>query len=131
VPGWGCWRIRGNLEQGDGLVELNFAATLPLIDLEDRLRAAGVDLARPTSDEVFGRQLQLTRAVVASRGPDRAGRRPAHLAKAAVRQSRALPGLRLGLWKRRDISPIAPVGLSSNWSTPTAPHRRVPVWVAK
>jgi catechol 2,3-dioxygenase-like lactoylglutathione lyase family enzyme len=47
-------------EQGEGLVELNFEATEPLEQLEDRLRAAGTPISRPTSDEAFGRQLQIT-----------------------------------------------------------------------
>jgi hypothetical protein len=49
-----------NPGQSDGLVELNFAAARPLTDIEDRLRAAGLDTARPTADEAFGRQLQVT-----------------------------------------------------------------------
>lgn len=52
-----------NPEQDEGAVELNFEATEPLDQLEDRLRAAGVTIARPTTDEGFGRQLQLA-------GPD-------------------------------------------------------------
>ena len=48
-----------NPEQNEGTVELNFEATEPLEQLEDRLRAAGVTIARPTTDEGFGRQLQL------------------------------------------------------------------------
>jgi catechol 2,3-dioxygenase-like lactoylglutathione lyase family enzyme len=48
-----------NPEQYKGTVELNFEATEPLEDLEERLRATGVQIARPTSDEGFGRQLQL------------------------------------------------------------------------
>lgn len=48
-----------NPEQNEGTVELNFAATEPLEQLESRLRAVGVTIARPTSDEGFGRQLQL------------------------------------------------------------------------
>lgn len=49
-----------NPEQNEGTVELNFEATEPLDQLEDRLRAAGVTIARPTTDEGFGRQLQLS-----------------------------------------------------------------------
>ncbi len=49
-----------NPEQNEGKVELNFEATEPLEQLEDRLRAAGVSIARPTTDEGFGRQLQIT-----------------------------------------------------------------------
>lgn len=40
-------------------MELNFEAAEPLDQLEARLRAAGVTIARPTTDEGFGRQLQL------------------------------------------------------------------------
>ena len=49
-----------NPEQNEGAVELNFEATQPLDQLEERLRAAGVTIARPTTDEGFGRQLQLS-----------------------------------------------------------------------
>ena len=49
-----------NPEQNEGTVELNFEATEPLDQLEDRLRVAGVTIARPTTDEGFGRQLQIT-----------------------------------------------------------------------
>ena len=48
-----------NPEQGEGAVELNFEATEPLDQLEERLRGAGVTIAQPTTDEGFGRQLQL------------------------------------------------------------------------
>ena len=48
-----------NPEQNEGTVELNFESTEPLEQLEARLRAAGVPIARPTSDEGFGRQLQV------------------------------------------------------------------------
>lgn len=48
-----------NPEQNAGTVELNFEATEPLDQLEDRLRAAGITIARATTDEGFGRQLQL------------------------------------------------------------------------
>ena len=48
-----------NPEQGEGLVELNLVSTGPLPELEERLRAAGVDVVRPTGEELFGRQLQL------------------------------------------------------------------------
>jgi catechol 2,3-dioxygenase-like lactoylglutathione lyase family enzyme len=48
-----------NPEQGEGAVELNLVSTEPLADVEERLRAAGVDVARPTGEELFGRQLQL------------------------------------------------------------------------
>jgi predicted enzyme related to lactoylglutathione lyase len=70
---WALLRIGGsrlgllahppNPEQGEGAVELNFQASGPLERVEERLRAAGVDIARPTTDTGFGRQLQLT-------GPD-------------------------------------------------------------
>jgi catechol 2,3-dioxygenase-like lactoylglutathione lyase family enzyme len=49
-----------NPEQGEGTVELNFAYEGPLDELERRLGAAGVTIARPTSDEGFGRQLQVS-----------------------------------------------------------------------
>ena len=49
-----------NPEQGEGLVELNLVSAAPLEELEERLRAAGVQVAGPTTDEAFGRQLQLT-----------------------------------------------------------------------
>ena len=49
-----------NPDQNEGTVELNFEATQPLDQLEDRLRAAGVTIARPTTDEGFGRQLQVS-----------------------------------------------------------------------
>lgn len=48
-----------NPEQGEGSVELNLVSTDPLEELEERVRAAGVDVVRPTGDEAFGRQLQL------------------------------------------------------------------------
>lgn len=49
-----------NPDQGEGVVELNLVSAGPLHELEGRLRAAGVAVTRPTSDEAFGRQLQLT-----------------------------------------------------------------------
>ena len=49
-----------NPEQNEGTVELNFEATEPLDQLEGRLRTAGVTITRPTTDEGFGRQLQVT-----------------------------------------------------------------------
>jgi predicted enzyme related to lactoylglutathione lyase len=49
-----------NPEQNEGAVELNFEATEPLERVEERLRAAGVTIARPTTDAGFGRQLQLS-----------------------------------------------------------------------
>lgn len=48
-----------NPEQGEGLVELNFDYHGDLAALEESLRTAGVTIAAPTSDEGFGRQLQL------------------------------------------------------------------------
>ncbi len=48
-----------NPEQDEGRVELNFETSEPLAELESRLRAAGVEIVRPTTDEAFGRQLQL------------------------------------------------------------------------
>ena len=52
-----------NPEQGEGTVELNLTSSGDLAALEERVVAAGVAVVRPTSDEGFGRQLQL-------RGPD-------------------------------------------------------------
>ena len=49
-----------NPEQGEGAVELNLVSDGPLAQLEERLRAAGVEVARPTSEEMFGHQLQLS-----------------------------------------------------------------------
>lgn len=48
-----------NPEQGEGDVELAFATSKALAPLEERLRATGVDIARPAGDEGFGEQLQL------------------------------------------------------------------------
>jgi len=48
-----------NPEQEDGDVELNFSSRTRLEDVESAARAAGVEVASPTSDEGFGRQLQL------------------------------------------------------------------------
>ncbi len=48
-----------NPDQNEGLVELNFETTELLSDLETRLRESGVAIAQPTTDEGFGRQLQL------------------------------------------------------------------------
>lgn len=48
-----------NPDQGAGDVELNFESRTPLEDVEQRARSAGVVVAQPTSDEGFGRQLQL------------------------------------------------------------------------
>lgn len=47
-----------NPEQGEGLVEL-FETAEPLEELEQRLAAAQVTIAQPTTDEGFGRQPQL------------------------------------------------------------------------
>jgi catechol 2,3-dioxygenase-like lactoylglutathione lyase family enzyme len=49
-----------NPEQGEGTVELNFAYSGSLAEVEERLQEAGVDIARPTTDEGFGRQLQVS-----------------------------------------------------------------------
>lgn len=48
-----------NPDQGEGDVELNFQSRTPLEDVEQLARSAGVVVAQPTSDEGFGRQLQL------------------------------------------------------------------------
>ena len=48
-----------NPEHGEGDVELNFESRTRLSDLEQAARAAGLQIAQPTSDEGFGRQLQL------------------------------------------------------------------------
>lgn len=48
-----------NPEQNEGLVELSFQYAGRLDALEEQLRGAGVSIARPTTDEGFGRQLQL------------------------------------------------------------------------
>jgi predicted enzyme related to lactoylglutathione lyase len=48
-----------NPEQHEGQVELNFETTGSLAELETRLRESGTDIAQPTTDEGFGRQLQL------------------------------------------------------------------------
>ncbi|GLV54716.1 hypothetical protein KDH_15630 [Dictyobacter sp. S3.2.2.5] len=48
-----------NPEQNEGRVELNFEYGASLEELEKRLRADGVTIARPTGDEGFGYQLQL------------------------------------------------------------------------
>jgi len=48
-----------NPEQNEGNVELNFEYDASLEELEKKLRAAGVTIARPTGDEGFGYQLQL------------------------------------------------------------------------
>ncbi len=52
-----------NPEQNEGKLELNFVTEEPLENLESRLREAAICIARPTGDEGFGYQLQLT-------GPD-------------------------------------------------------------
>ena len=46
-----------NPEQNEGTVELNFETPPPLSELEKSLRAAGVRIVTPTSDEGFGQQL--------------------------------------------------------------------------
>jgi predicted lactoylglutathione lyase len=48
-----------NRDQSEGTVELNFEAAQPLDGLEESLRGAGVTIVQPTSDEGFGRQLQV------------------------------------------------------------------------
>lgn len=48
-----------NPEQGEGDVELNFESRTPLEQVERAAREAGVEIATPTSDAGFGRQLQL------------------------------------------------------------------------
>mgnify|MGYP001090648593 FL=1 len=40
-------------------MELNFVSSGSLSELEDQLRSAGVKIVTPTSDESFGRQLQV------------------------------------------------------------------------
>ena len=52
-----------NPEQDEGVVELNFTSGEALETLGERVEKAGVTVVRPTTDEGFGRQLQL-------RGPD-------------------------------------------------------------
>jgi catechol 2,3-dioxygenase-like lactoylglutathione lyase family enzyme len=49
-----------NPEQGEGTVELNFEYAGSLAEYEERLREAGVEITRPTTDEGFGRQLQVS-----------------------------------------------------------------------
>jgi catechol 2,3-dioxygenase-like lactoylglutathione lyase family enzyme len=49
-----------NPEQNEGQVELNFATTEDLAQLEQRLRVAGVTVVAPASDEGFGAQLQVS-----------------------------------------------------------------------
>lgn len=48
-----------NPEQHEGIVELNFEYASDLEQLENTLTAAGVQIAAPTTDEGFGRQLQV------------------------------------------------------------------------
>jgi catechol 2,3-dioxygenase-like lactoylglutathione lyase family enzyme len=48
-----------NPAQDEGHVELNFVSSGSLSELEDQLRSAGVKIVTPTSDESFGRQLQV------------------------------------------------------------------------
>ncbi len=48
-----------NPEQNEGKVELNFEYEASLEKLEEKLREAGVKIARPAGDEGFGSQLQL------------------------------------------------------------------------
>jgi catechol 2,3-dioxygenase-like lactoylglutathione lyase family enzyme len=49
-----------NPDQNEGQVELNFETTEDLHIVEARLRATNVTIAQPTTDEAFGRQLQLS-----------------------------------------------------------------------
>lgn len=49
-----------NPEQNEGQVELNFETDQSLDTLEATLREAGVKVVTPTSDEGFGRQLQVS-----------------------------------------------------------------------
>lgn len=53
-----------NPDQNEGKVELNFSYPASLVDLEQKLRAAGVIIVRQAGDEGFGYQLQLE-------GPDK------------------------------------------------------------
>lgn len=48
-----------NPEQNEGLVELNFETSDPLEQVEASLRQADVTVVQPTTDEGFGRQLQV------------------------------------------------------------------------
>lgn len=48
-----------NPAQGEGDVELTFESKTRLEDVEDIARVRGVEVARSTSEEQFGRQLQL------------------------------------------------------------------------
>ena len=48
-----------NTDRGEASVELTFESRTPLEHVERRARDAGVKVAQPTSDEGFGRQLQL------------------------------------------------------------------------
>ena len=48
-----------NPEQNEGTVELNFATEEDLAQVEERLRAVGVTIEAPASDEGFGAQLQV------------------------------------------------------------------------
>ena len=49
-----------NPEQNEGQIELNFETSESLDTVEDRLRTANVDVVRSTTDESFGRQLQVS-----------------------------------------------------------------------
>lgn len=46
-----------NPAQGEGTVELNFESRESLDVVEERLRAQGVQIVAPTTDQGFGRQL--------------------------------------------------------------------------
>ena len=48
-----------NAGQNEGTVELNFEAGADLAELEAQLSEAGVRIVTPTTDEGFGRQLQV------------------------------------------------------------------------
>jgi catechol 2,3-dioxygenase-like lactoylglutathione lyase family enzyme len=48
-----------NAEEGECAVELNFAASMPLDELERRLRGAGVTIAEIATDRDFGEQLRI------------------------------------------------------------------------
>ena len=56
----GCWPTHPNPEQNEGKVELSIQATVPLDQIEERLRAAGAPITQPVQEVGFGRQLQLT-----------------------------------------------------------------------
>lgn len=47
------------LPDAEGRVRLSLVATEPLRELEDRLRAAGVEVVRPVTDEGFGYSMEV------------------------------------------------------------------------